>query len=311
MRAASRPWHQTAYIVRRRIGHLVEAGLIWLCFAVLRLYSPQRASRIGGWVGRRLGPLLLPRPHMRAAIAAALPLCDAARLRCIHDGAWDNLGRVMAEYAHLDSLAATPDPFMTEIRGQEHLLALKIHGQPAIVMTGHLANWEICAYACTCNGMPLDYVFRPPNNPFIAGWLARWRAPLGGRPLAKGQQAARGLVKALREGRSVGLLVDQKLNEGISVPFFGRSAMTSPLAAELSLRYGVPILPMRAIRLQDMRFRLEILPPLWPPAQPLSAAERHIRTVETTLHINQILEGWIKETPEQWMWQHRRWPKSP
>ena len=123
---------------------------------------------------------------------------------------------------------------------------------------------------------------------------------------AKGAQGARGAIAHLRAGGSLGFLVDQKMNDGIEVPFFGRNAMTAPALAQLALRFGLPIVPIRVVRLGAGRFRMVC-------EAPLAITRTGDRTADTyaiSLAVNATLERWIRERPEAWLWLHRRWPRE-
>ena len=149
-------------------------------------------------------------------------------------------------------------------------------------------------------------VYRGLNNPWLDRLLGRYRAALGSRYHAKGATAARAMVAALKRGDSVGILVDQKLNEGIALPFFGRDAMTSTAPAKLALRFRAPVLCIRLERLGGANFRLTVRPPLPLP----DSGDADADTESVTRQINAVVEGWIRERPEQWLWLHRRWPRE-
>lgn len=287
----------------RVLGYRLQAGLVWLFIRLMRLFSPERASDLGGALLRRLGPHLSRSRRMRRDIERALPGLEPARVDAIIRQAWDNLGRTFAEYVHLDRIAAQFDRYV-EMSGAEHLLALRDDGRPGIVFSGHFANWELCAMVSARLGLHLTYVFRKPNNPSVAAMLARARAPLGGTMVPKGREAARGLMAAVRAGGHVGLLVDQKLNEGLLVPFLGREARTGTVLADLALRYDAPAVPIRVIRTGAACFRVTVMPPL----KFARTGDAKADTLAVMAQINTLLAEWVCDDPGQWMWQHRRWP---
>lgn len=297
--ATKSPW-------RRRLDRVVfyrlEAALTWLFITLMRALGPERASDAGGWIARTLGPYLPSSRHMRRNIALALPELTVAAQRKILVESWDNLGRNLAEYPHLATIAANFDQHV-DLTGGAYLRQLAEDGRPGIVFAGHFANWELCAMAAARFGLPLTYVFRRPNNPYVADMLAAARASLGGTMVPKGREAARGLVAAIRAGDHVGLLIDQKLNEGIPLPFLGRPAMTGTVLAELALRHQAPAVPMRIIRTGAARFRVEVLPPLDFTRQETMAAD----AAAVMAGLNDLIGDWVREQPGQWMWQHRRW----
>lgn len=287
----------------RVVGYRLQACLVWLFIRCMRLMSPERASDMGGALMRTLGPRLSRTHRMRRDIGRALPGVEPARVEAIIRQAWDNLGRTFAEYVHLDRIAADFARHV-ELSGEEHLRALAGDGRPGIVFTGHFANWELCAMVSARMGLNLTYVFRKPNNPFVADMLANARAPLGGTMVPKGREAARGLMAAVRTGGHVGLLVDQKLNEGPMVPFLGREARTGTVLADLALRYEAPAVPIRVMRTGAARFRVAVLPPL----DFTRTGDVKADTLAAMARVNGLLAEWVRDDPGQWMWQHRRWP---
>ncbi|HYC05208.1 MAG TPA: lipid A biosynthesis lauroyl acyltransferase [Azospirillaceae bacterium] len=288
----------------RTLGYRIEAAAVFLLFGFLKLLPADTASDFGGWVGRTLGPRLGASRKAARNLERALPELDGAAHRRILMASWDNLGRTMAEYPHLGTIAAEWDK-RVEMRGAEHIRALAEDGKPGLCITGHFANWELAALACHKQGLDIAIVYRAPNNPWVDRLLARARGSLQAMLLPKGKEAARGLVATMRRGGHVGILVDQKLNEGIPVPFLGRDAMTGTLMADLALRHDAPVVPIRVVRQpRGARFRIEALPPLDLPR----GGDRSEAVTACMLAANRLLEGWVRETPGQWLWQHRRWP---
>src|SRR4051794_1973218 len=309
--------------IDRRLRYPVEAALVYGAYVLFRLLPLDAASSLGGWVGRRVGRrLAISRTALRN-LEAAMPELDAAGRERILYGMWDNLGRVMAEYPHLASLRhAVGTPRITVVGG-EHLEALARSGRPGLLCSGHLANWEILGIVAQHYGVRVGLVYRRPNNPWVDRLLLRIRATWGGPMIAKGRDGARALVAVLREGGTVGMLIDQKMNDGISVPFFGRPAMTAPALAQLAGRFDCAVIPGRIERLGGAHFRVTVLPPLnlserrhgsgrlgnLGEGGPAEAPGRHPADDRATMAgLNALLESWIRDRPEQWLWLHRRWP---
>jgi KDO2-lipid IV(A) lauroyltransferase len=216
---------------------------------------------------------------------------------------WDNLGRVAAEYPHLRSIRVFEPDGRVETRGFENVDRARAAGRRMIFFSGHLANWEIAALAAGQYGIDIAQIYRAANNPRVDRLVARLRGEIG-ELIPKGRVGSRRAVAALRRGGHLSMLVDQKLNDGIAVPFFGRAAMTAPALALLALHYDCDVLPARVERLGGARFRLTIHPPL-----PLvKSGDHHADVLALMVTVNATLEGWIRERPEQWFWLHRRWP---
>lgn len=285
-----------------RARHWFEAAPVWILFVVLGLLPVDLASWLGGAIARAIGPFLPVSKVARENLSRAFPSLPKAEVAAVVRGVWDNLGRTAAEYPHLRRLAAE----RVEIHGAEHLASLRDDDRPGVCFSGHLANWELLPLVAARVGVPLTNVYRPSNNPLIDRLLARARGAGEGRLVPKGSGGARALLAALKEGEHLGMLVDQKMNDGIPVPFFGRPAFTAPAAAELALRFACPLLGGKIERLGGARFRLVIEPPLF--AEP--SGDRARDALELMTRVNRTLERWIADRPAEWLWLHRRWPKN-
>ena len=153
------------------------------------------------------------------------------------------------------------------------------------------------------HGISVAQIYRAANNPLLDRMIARYRGDAG-ELIPKGKVAARRAIAALRRGTHLTLLADQKMNDGIPVPFFGRLAMTAPALAVLALRFNCDVRPARVERLHGAYFRLTVFPPL-----PVTrTGEPHADAAALMVRVNATLEEWIRDRPEQWLWVHRRWP---
>jgi len=283
--------------------HRAEAAVAALFFAAMRTLPIDAASRLGGALARLVGPRLGVSQRARRNLAAALPELSAVERETVLRGMWDNLGRVAAEYPHLCRIRVFEPDGRVETRGLENLDVAIRAGRPVILFGAHLGNWEIAALAAGQYGMDVAQIYRAANNPLVDRTVARFRGS-GSEFIPKGAVASRRALAALRRGGHLTLLVDQKLNDGIPVPFFGRPAMTAPALALLALHFDCTVLPVRVERLQGPRFRLTICPPL-----PLPRSGDRTADVAALMGtVNRTLESWIRERPDQWFWVHSRWP---
>ncbi len=290
---------------RRLFGDLIEAAAVWLVVALFGALPLDRASALGGWLGRVLGPRLGRTRVAERNLGRAFPERSPAEIAAIVRAMWDNLGRVAAEFPHLGEFDVHAGDGRVEAVGVEHLDALIAAGGQAIFFSAHLGNWEIAPLCASRKGLPLTIIYRAANNPFIDRMVRKLRAPIVGAHFPKGAPGAARLVAALRRGESLGMLVDQKLGDGIAAPFFGRDAMTAPAPALFALKFGCPLVPVRVERLGGARFRITIYPPIDVPR----TGDRKADVAATTARINAVLEDWIRARPEQWLWLHRRWPE--
>jgi KDO2-lipid IV(A) lauroyltransferase len=291
-------------MTRNRTARILRYGLegvaAWLFFGFCRLLPLDAASAMGGFLGRHIGPRYKAHRIARRNLELLFPQMPEAEKRQILLKMWDNLGRVLCEYPHLPREAMSR---RIRIEGQEHIRAAQASGRPLLFLSGHFGNWEIGPKSAFIFGLPLMLAYRPPNNPLVDTLIHYVRRSYYAGMYAKGSLAARGLLKALKRGQALGILIDQKLNSGIKVPFAGLPAMTSPLPAEFMLHYNAMILPTRVIRTQGAHFITRILPP------PVFTRTEDIQADVTaiTAQLNDLLAQWLREQPEQWFLVHKRW----
>ena len=302
---------QAARLARRVTGAVVIVFVRGL-FAVARALGPERSSDLGAFLARSVGRLLKQNRIALDNVRAAYPDASAAAVAAIVDGAWANLGRTGAEYAHLATIFDyDPDataPGRIEVGGADHFLALRDDGRAGIVFSAHLGNWELPAICAARFGLETTAIFRPPNDPAFARVVQEVRSgTMGGLAASTGGGAAYAISGVLERGGHVGQLVDQHFTRGVVVDFMGRPALVNPLLAKLARHYDVPVHGARVIRLPGHRFRLEITPPLDLPRD----AEGLVDVPGAAAAMTRVVEGWVREHPEQWLWMHRRWRVPP
>ena len=272
-------------------------------FGGFKLLPLDCASALGGALARRIGPFLGVSKQARRNISRAFPELSETEIERVVAGMWDNLGRLAAEYPHLRKIRVFEPGGRVETQGFEHVDRAVAAGRRMIVFSGHIANWEIAMLAGIQYGISVAQIYRAGNNPLLDRMIARFRGDAG-ELIPKGTVAARRAIAALRRGTHLTLLADQKMNDGIPVPFFGRPAMTAPALAVLALRFDCDVLPARVERLDGARFRLTLFPPL-----PVTrSGEPHADAAALMARVNATLEAWIRDRPEHWLWVHRRWP---
>lgn len=294
-------------MTRQDLLHRAEAAIVRAALSLLRRLGPVASSNLGGAVARLIGPRL---PVSRVAhdnLRHAFPHLDTAARRRIVRGVWENLGRTVAEMPHVGGLRQADSGPGWHLDDEGSMDALRQRGGPAIFFAGHIGNWEVFAAVAASHGVPLSLLYRPAKNPYVDALVTEFRGGAGGPHFPKGAKGARAAFGHLSRGGMLGLLMDQKLNDGIAVPFFGRMAMTAPSAAAYALRFRCPLIPAHIRREGPARFRVIVEPPLALP----DTDDRQADIAAVTLEINRALERWITDWPEGWLWLHRRWPKEP
>ncbi|HZL60471.1 MAG TPA: lauroyl acyltransferase [Stellaceae bacterium] len=290
--------------IGRRIVERVEGGAARLAFAFFKLLPIDAASAVGGWLARAIGPHLGISKRARDNLRRALPGIAETEIARIVRGMWDNLGRVVAEYPHLDELEIGAPGRRVESRGVDEILAGGAPKTRYIFFSAHCGNWEIALLATKQYGLDVVGIYRAANNPFVDRLMAEARSVIGIELVPKGATAAKRALGALNEGKHLCMLVDQKMNDGIAVPFFGRDAMTAPALARLALRHDCVVVPVRVERLTGARFRLTAEAPLPLPR----SGDLQTDTLALMSAVNATVERWVRARPEHWLWLHRRWP---
>jgi KDO2-lipid IV(A) lauroyltransferase len=285
-------------------------------FWILRCIDRKRMANFLGWLMRIVGPWLPEHRIGRANLAAAFPDKSPAEIATILTGVWDNLGRVVAEYAHLDRITVhdpeklQPSDESDVVLDQASYVRLKrlCDGEkPSLIFAAHLANWEVPALAARTLGLTTSILYRPPNIGAVRDLIAAHRERCMGNMVAADRDAPLRLLRALEGGEHVAMLVDQHATPGVDVVFFGRWAKANSLLAQLAQLAqltGLAIHGVRVVRQPDgHHFRVELTEGI----APVRDAEGRIDIQGTMQTVTTIVEGWVREYPEQWLWLHRRW----
>jgi KDO2-lipid IV(A) lauroyltransferase len=264
------------------------------------------ASNVGSAIARAIGPWLSVQRVATKNIKQAMPELSDKEVQKITTEMWENLGRTIGEFPHMRKMdKAMFDRYVT-VQGAEIFQQVKTTDQHAIFFSGHFANWEMGPKTISMHEVPFSLVYRRANNAFVESLINFTRKSYQGEQIQKGTVGARYLIKALKAKRSIGILVDQKMNDGIAVPFFGRDAMTAPAIANLARRDNCLVVPSQIIRKNKYHFEVILHPPLEIP----KGGDDEKEVFSIMLQINKMLEEWIRANPAQWFWVHKRWPKE-
>jgi KDO2-lipid IV(A) lauroyltransferase len=294
-----------------RILEAVMVGIVRSVFGIARLIGPERSGDLGAAIARAVGPFLPAHKTALANIRAAYPGMADAKVKQIARGAWDNLGRTGGEYPHLATLfdfdPDATEPGRVEVDGIDHFISLRDDEKPGIIFSSHLANWELPAICAARFGLDATAVFRAPNDPAVARVLHEIRSGTMGGLEAARQGAAFSMQAALERGSHLGMLIDQHFTRGVYVDFMGRRALVNPILGKFARRFDCPVHGVRVMRLPGHRFRLVLTPPLDLPRDP----DGQINVQGAMQVMTSVVEEWVRDTPEQWLWMHRRWRAQP
>jgi KDO2-lipid IV(A) lauroyltransferase len=291
-------------------GDAVAGALAVGLLRTLHRVNPETTANIAAAFMRRIGPLLRENKIARAQLTAAFPEKTAQEIETILAGTWENLGRMGAEFAHLDRLWDF-DPDNPDKNGRiqlndadiERFRTLLHDGKPALIFAAHLANWELPAVCAATYKLDSAVLYRRPNIKRLNDWITETRAANMGELISTGLEAPMKISQALERGAHVGMLVDQYYVRGVAVTFFGRKTNANPLIARLAQHFNCPIHGVRIVRLPGNRFRGELTDEI----KPARDADGKVDVAGTMQKIMNVVEGWVREHPEQWLWQHRRW----
>lgn len=280
----------------------LEAAAFAGLFGFLRLLGVERASAFGGGLLRALGPLTGTHKTVRRNLLIAFPDMDPAERDRLAVEQWEQTGRTFAELAVMDRL--TPESGRIDLVGMERLHAVRDSGKPVVLISGHLANFEVMAAVIMAAGVPCQVTYRAANNPYVDAQIRKARERYGIRLFAPKGDGTRELMAGMKRGDSIALLVDQKYSQGPEVEFFGQPVNASPGAARLALKFGTVMQPLSVVRLPGVRFRVTAHEPIHVPDTGDKAAD----VLAGIQAANRFVEDRVREHPVDWFWVHKRWP---
>jgi KDO2-lipid IV(A) lauroyltransferase len=280
--------------MRHRVEFALAAALVALLNAL-----PLSMSYRAGYLAAGLLDLLLPKLRRVAMrnLSMAFPELSSAEHRRITNGVFRSVGRVLV------SLARFPSIDRVSYNGVEHYQAAKREGRGVLIATAHFGNWELSAFAHALLTEPMNVMVRPLDNPLVDR-LVETRRMLSGNRLVFKKDAARSVLKALKNNEPVGILIDQNTTpaEGVFIHFFGKPACAGTAFAKLAHHSQAPVIPGFALWSEKTRsYTIHFLPEVPLTGDPATDTQR----------IHAVLEDAIRQNPDQWMWIHRRWKTRP
>ncbi len=285
----------------KKIKYILEAIVLYILFYTLKALPPETSSRTCGYCLQKIGPQLGIARKARKQLTQCFPEKSEKEIKNIEIAMWNHLGRVFGEYPHIkyfvkNKLRYTNDSLIKQLIKDK---------KPAIIFGAHIGNWELnCAATLLEHNYPIDITYRAMNNPYADKLLYKART-LNSRIKAhpKSRNAALNIIRALKNNHFVGVLLDQKFNEGPEIPFFNMPAKTNPGFVEICQRHNIPLIPAQNIRNNDGTFELKFYKPI-----ALYSDKGEPLPVTAVLgDVNTYIENWVKENPAQWLWLHNRW----
>jgi KDO2-lipid IV(A) lauroyltransferase len=287
----------------KKLKHILEYLLFILLTRTLRLLSVDNSASLCSFIAKKIGPYLRVTKTARKNLQRVYG--NETDIEKVINDLWDNYGRYIGEFPFINVLDSSELDKRVKVIGLEKVEAFKKANQPFILFLGHQANWDFVIRKINDIYPKFGIAYRKANNPYVDREILKEREnDQHITMIAKGPSGAKSIIKAIKSGASLAMLVDQKMNNGIEVPFFGFPAMTAPALAKISLQYKYPIVPLQIVRIGKSSY-FELI--LHDPLKPLIDKDIEKSCYNIMLEINKILEQWIREKPEQWFWFHNRW----
>ena len=287
------------------IKYFFEFIIIISLFCSFKLMGLKNASKIGGILGKIFGPMFRSKKITKQNIKIGLGNIDKKKETEIINGMWSNIRRTFAEYVFLKDFQTNNINFNhIKINGLGYLEEIKKNNEVAIFYSGHFANFELMAMELNKFGIKCAAIYRPLNNYFLNPLMEYLRMKyICPNQIPKGRMGMREIISKIKDGYSVALMMDQRVSEGLKIPFFNKPAFTTTIPAQLALKYDCKLVPIFLERKDGPNFEMTIHEPY-----KIEKTGNYEEDTKNIIHkINQIIEKMVIKNPTQWIWSHNRW----
>ncbi|MBS0235852.1 MAG: hypothetical protein JSS50_00775 [Proteobacteria bacterium] len=275
----------------RKLKHIAEFLLVYLLILLALALGLDRASAFFGKLAVLIGPRLKVSNVARRNLSQVLPSLTEEDREVIVVRMWENIGRLAGEMPHWHRLS--PQQLLSRVKMKDS--APQKRGKGIMFLSGHYGNWELFPHVLNALKIPNYMVYRPANNKYVDRLINKMRNT---HLIAKGAAGMRQIIQLLRQDELVGMLFDQKVGNGVLIPFFGIEAKTVTAPGAFACKLGAELAIARIKRIHGAHFELEVK---------LLKISSEMDAVAVMIELNKQLEAWIIETPEQWFWLHKRW----
>ena len=289
----------------KKIRYFFETIAVVVGMSLFKIIGVNAASNLGSFLAGFIGKRISVNKLAKNNIANAIPQ-KKGEIDDIIDGMWDNLGRICGEFVHICKMSKEDIGKLVKIDKvtKDNLKGIKETSRGGIIFSGHIGNWELGPKFFLSQGFNVKTVYRPLNNEAVDKVTSQIRN-VG--LIAKNTKGNKEIISEIKKGNYIIILVDQKSSEGIEVPFFHDNALTTSSIARLAIKYNVPLIPARSIRVdKKFKFKIEVDKPL---VLNKDISDLESQIFDLTKKVNKKLESWINEFPAQWFWVHNRWKK--
>ena len=283
----------------KRIAYFLEFILIKILFILFKIIGYRFSSNLGFFIGKTIGPIFRSKKMIIQNLKKA-NIKHHYNPDKIANNVLGNYGRIFAEYVYLKKFRNNELKKYVSIDGLENLEKLKKNNKKAVFISGHFNNFELMAMEIEKAGIKLAAIYRPLNNIFLNKTMEKIRKEnICKNQIKKGRAGTREIIKSLIEGKSVALMIDQRVREGEKVRFFNNLATTTTIPAQLIKKYNCELMPIYIERKKLNYFKIYISKPI--------KVSKTKSISEITEFLNQILEKMILKNVDQWIWTHDRW----
>ncbi len=284
----------------KKIKYFIEYTFISLLFLICKFLGYEQGSNLGEKIGKKLGPLFRNKKIILENLNNAKINEKNFDIKNLINDMWGNYGRILCEYPFISSLSGTNNNKYLKVNGKEVLERLKKENKKAVFISGHFNNFELMAMQISKQGIDLAAIYRPLNNIFLNKKMENIRKKfICKNQIKKGIAGTREIIKFIKNGYSIALMIDQRVSEGIESNFFNKKAFTTTIPAQLHLKYGLEIVPVYIERKNKHYFTVYFYEPL--------SFDNNKDQIYITNKLNNVLENLILRNPSQWIWTHDRW----
>ena len=283
----------------KKIAYFLEFILIKILFFFFQLIGYRLSSNLGFFIGRFIGPIFRSKKIIIQNLKKA-NIKHSENLSLIASNVLGNYGRIFAEYVYLKKFRNNELEKYISIDCFEHLENIKKNNKRAVFISGHFNNFELMAMEIEKAGIDLAAIYRPLNNVFLNKTMEQIRKEyICKNQIKKGRAGSREIIKKLIEGKSIALMIDQRVREGEKVKFFDNLATTTTIPAQLVKKYNCELIPIYIERKESNYFKIYI-------SKPIKVGKtKSIQQI--TEFLNKVLEKMILKNVDQWIWTHDRW----
>jgi len=283
----------------KKIVHFIEFILIKVLFIFFKIIGYKYSSNLGFLIGKIIGPIFRSKKLIIKNLQKA-NLQKQNNLEKIASNVLGNYGRIFAEYIHLKNFRNDKLEKYISIEGLKHLENLKKSKKRAVFISGHFNNFELMAMQIEKAGIELATIYRPLNNFLLNKTMEQIRTEnICKNQIKKGRAGSREIIKNLIKGKSIAIMIDQRVREGKKIEFFNNLATTTTIPAQLIKKYNCELVPVYIERRKNNYFRMFVSKPI--------KIDKNKSILEITKFLNNLLERMILRNIDQWIWTHNRW----